>query len=126
MIGYVVEALEVIVPIRLLDVNGDPVEVDFVMDTGSTAQLTLPPEAIEVLGLKPLKTIPATLADDSVIECTVYSARVMWQGELRTVEVTELDTDALLGMRLMADCRVSFDVVDGGKVELIGLPSAEE
>jgi clan AA aspartic protease len=126
MIGYVVEGLEVIVPIRVLDVNGEPAEVDFVMDTGSTAQLTLPPEAIEILGLEPLKRVPATLADGTVIECNVYSARVIWQNELRAVEVTELDRDALLGMRLMASCRVTFDVLDGGHVEVTELTKTDD
>ena len=126
MIGYLVEGLEVIVPIRILDVNDEPAEVDFVMDTGSTAQLTLPPEAIHALGLKPLKRVPATLADDSVIECNVYSAHVMWQNKLRKVEITELDQDALLGMRLMSNCRVTFDVTDGGRVEMVELSSLED
>jgi clan AA aspartic protease len=126
MIGYVVEALEIIVPVRMLDAHGEPVEIDCVMDTGSTAQLTLPPEAIQALDLEPLKRTPATLADGSIVECTVYSARVLWHGEFRTVEVTELDTDALLGMRLLANCRISFDVVDGGRVELVRLYSLKD
>lgn len=126
MKGHVVKGLEIIVPIRLLDGRGDVVEVDFVIDTGSTAELTLPPEAIEILGLKPLKTVPETLANDTVIECTVYAVRAFWHGQLRTVEVTELDSDALLGMRMMSKCRVTFDVIDGGSAELTELRSLED
>ena len=57
-----------ILPITLrLPGRGDLV-IDFVVDTGFTGFLTLPPPAIAALGLSFLENIPANLADDSEIE----------------------------------------------------------
>jgi predicted aspartyl protease len=49
--GGVNGRLEAIIPLRLLDVDGAPQEIETILDTGFTGALTLPPAAIANLGL---------------------------------------------------------------------------
>ncbi len=77
------------------------VALEFVVDTGFTGLLTLPPDAVKAMGLPLLHRIPAQLADGSFIEVAIHSATIVWKG--REVEATVLATGErpLLGTALL-------------------------
>ena len=89
--------------IRLVAIgpNGQQQEIDAIIDTGFTGFLTLPPALVTTLGLSWLCRQPGILADGSVDFFDVYVARVIWDGQLRTVEVEAADTEPLVGMSLL-------------------------
>lgn len=66
------------------------VTLEFVVDTGFTGLLTLPPDAVTAMGLPFLHRIPAQLADSSFVEVAIHSATIVWNG-IET-EVTVLAT----------------------------------
>jgi predicted aspartyl protease len=61
------------------------------------------------------------LADGSLHVFDVYICMLTWNGQARTVEVDEAETDPLVGMRLLRDHNLSVDVVDNGKVRIEAL-----
>ena len=116
--GVVVLAREPVVQVTLLCPDGSPAEIDAVVDTGCTAELVLPADAVAELGLPFEKTDRAIIADGSEIECPIHQARVLWDGVWRDVSVTVSETDPLVGMALMEGYRLSIDVIDHGRVAL--------
>lgn len=121
MHGKVIAGREAVVPIVILDVQEEGWEVDAVVDTGSTGELTLPPEAIASLRLPWSRDDLARIGGDQLVPCAVFLAEVIWDGNRRSVEVFELDSEPLLGMKLLENHRLTMDILDGGNVEIISL-----
>jgi len=92
--------------------------VAFVLDTGFTGVMTLPPAACSALGLTVDRLQPAGLADGSRVMLDVYLATLMWDGEERYVEVLAMDGAALIGMSLLDGSEVRLQVADGGLVTI--------
>lgn len=97
-------------------------EIEAVIDTGFTASLSLPPVAIESLGLEWKSIGRGLLADGSECLFDVYEAVVLWDGNERRLLVDEADTDALVGMSLLAGYELKMQVRTGGKVAIKKLP----
>ena len=93
-------------------------EVRFVIDTGFTEYMTLPPEMISWLGLPKIGSRVLELADGSEAAFAVHVGTLSWHGQDRKVEVLSADGGALIGMGLLYGSRVSMDVIDGGAVEI--------
>jgi clan AA aspartic protease len=93
------------------------------IDTGFSGFLALPKERIAELELTWLGREEGVLADDSVELFDVYRAMVLWDGQLRPVEVTELTASALVGMGLLADHSVHIEVKANGNVTISPLPT---
>jgi clan AA aspartic protease len=119
--GHVIEGVEPVVPLTIIDGRGREWEFDAVVDTGFTAELTLPPSAIELMELEEIRTDPARVADERIIYRSVYRANLLWEGQIRQVDVVELDREPLAGMTLLKDHRLTIDVTDGGRVEITPL-----
>ena len=94
---------------------------DVVVDTGFTGELTLPPAAINALGLSLDHYRPATLADGSITLMTVYKAVVVWDGIDRAVDVLEAEGIPLLGTSLLDGYEVLAEFKDGGRVVITRL-----
>ena len=62
------------------------------------------------------------LADGSVRQFDIYAAEVDWGGVWRSVLVSAVGEEVLLGMRLMANHELRIAVVAGGPVEITPLP----
>jgi clan AA aspartic protease len=120
--GAVNGRLELIIPLTLFDSAGVNHHVDAIIDTGYTGFLTLPPAIIAKLGVPLSGRTNVRLADGSVHRMLYYKVRLEWDGMHRTVDVLELDRDPLMGMQLLSDSRVTFDVVVGGHVDIEALP----
>ena len=125
MKGAVNEFREPILPLTVFSPTGEPFELDVLIDTGSTSELTLPGEVIEALELIHVDEEPATLANGEVIACRVFSVDVLWHSSLRRVRVVELNMDPLLGMKLLEGSRLEIDVRIGGEVRVNTISETE-
>jgi clan AA aspartic protease len=113
---------EGIIPVVVLGARGIRKEIEAILDTGFTGQLTLPPLIVDSLALSWLGTEEGILADGSVEVFHVYSASVMWNGQTRLVEVDAIDADPLVGMKLLIRHSLQMDVIPGGIVTIAPLP----
>lgn len=99
--GRVNEKLEAVLTLSIYDVQGKPHEVEALIDTGYTAHLTLPSTIIAELGLENFATGQLTMADGSQIVSELYQATILWDGQLRRIEVDALESEVLVGMSLL-------------------------
>lgn len=120
--GYLDLHLDIIVPLRIRDANGqNEREIDAVLDTGFDDYLTLPPEIIAQLSLPFMETIAVTLADGSMVETNLHLVQVVWDGVPMTIRAQEAAGGPLLGMLQLFGSRVTFDVENGGAVAITSL-----
>lgn len=84
---------------------------ELVVDTGFNDYLYLPEDTIATWGLPFVVSATVSLADGSTIIADLYDANIVWFGA--TVRVSVLagpsGCDALVGMRLLAGCRIELD-----------------
>ena len=93
-----------IVPLRIVLPDGGQYRIEFLVDTGYDGQLTLLPDLVQLLALVPTgETREAIVASGAVVGWPVYRASVLWNGQVRNVEVLESDTPPLLGMAMLYD-----------------------
>jgi clan AA aspartic protease len=102
--------------------NGATQPFEATIDTGFTGSLTLPPSLVATLGLVWLHYRDIQLVDGSVARMSVYSATIIWDGQHRKVDVYAVDSDALVGLKLLAGNEVRMRLVDGGQVWIDSLP----
>jgi clan AA aspartic protease len=123
MIQGVVNARhEAVVRLRVRGPGGIETDVDAIVDTGFTSSLILPAATVAALGLVRQSGGTATLADGSVRQFDIYAAEVEWGGVWRTVLVSAIGNESLLGMRLLAGHKLIIGVVPGGLVEILPHP----
>ena len=123
MIRGVVNARhEAIVRLQLRGPGGVESDVDAIVDSGFTSSLTLPAATVAVLGLVRQSGGVAMLADGSVRQYDVFAAEVLWDGAWRSVLVSVLGNEVLLGMHLLAGHKLGIEVVPGGVVEILPIP----
>jgi clan AA aspartic protease len=120
--GIVNARHEAIVRLRVRGPGGVELDVDVIVDSGFTASLTLPATMVTTLGLARHSGSSAVLGDGSVRQFDICAAEVLWDGTWRSVLVSALGNQPLLGMRLMADHKLGIEVVPGGAVEIFPLP----
>ena len=90
------------------------VEVD--IDTGFTGWLTLPESIIRELGVASYGRRPTFLANNEVRRLPLYRVLVEWHGVIRSVQVLQAEGRPLIGMSLLADCRLAVEAWEGGAV----------
>ncbi len=96
-----------------------PVPLAATIDTGFTEWLTLPPDAVQRLGLKLVGSRRirfGNLASESV---DVYEARVLWGGSWRTINVHEIPGDPTIGMELLRGHRITFEALADAEIEVV-------
>jgi clan AA aspartic protease len=120
--GVVNARCEAVVRLRVRGPSGAVLNVDAVVDSGFTASLTLPATTVASLGLVRQSVGGAVLADGSVHQFDIYAAEVDWDGSWRSVLVSAVGDEVLLGMRLLAGHELRIEVVPGGAVEINPLP----
>ena len=116
-----VRSFEPIIQIPVLGSRGQQAIVDAVLDTGATCALTLPPNVIRDLGLHWKERSFATLAGNVTVVSHTYLAQILWNGEIRSIEVHQLEGDPLLGNKLLEGYRIEIDLIEGGAVEVTPL-----
>jgi clan AA aspartic protease len=120
--GSVTAHHEAVIPLRLRDAGGSEVDLEAVIDSGFSGALVLPLATVTALGLLPQTRGRAVLADGSIREFDVYAVEVAWDGAWRSVLVSAVGNEVLIGMRLLRDHALRIDVVPGGAVEITRLP----
>jgi clan AA aspartic protease len=117
MQGYVNESFEAIISVSVK--NSSSLEsFDAVIDTGFTGFLSLPTVIIMKLGLQWSYRDRATLGDGSETVFDVYNAEIVWNGQLREIEIDAAETEPLLGMALLRGYRLQVDTIEGGLVTI--------
>ena len=98
--------------------NAQTLQIEFILDTGFSGSLTLPPHIISALGL-PFRTRgSAILADGSETEFDIYATTIIWDGQQRRVLIEAADTDPLVGMGLLYGFNINIQAIDGGSVRI--------
>jgi predicted aspartyl protease len=81
----------------------------------------LPREIVNELGL-PLRGIQnAILGDGSLKMFEMYAGSVIWDGQVRRVEVNASETESLIGMGLLEDYKLEIEGKYGGMVKITSL-----
>lgn len=122
MQGYVNVNYEAIISIVVSN-NGKLKSIKAVIDTGFTGFLSLPSTSIAELDLTWSYRDRGTLGDGSETLFDVYNASVIWNGELREIEINSADTEPLLGMGMLRGYRLQIDTIQGGLVTIQALSS---
>lgn len=104
---------------------GNRHRIDAVVDTVFNGFLTLPARLVQELDLVWRRRGRAMLADGTDSLFDIYEATVMWHGRPRRIAVDEVDCDPLVGMSLLDGCKLTVDVVHGGRVVIRPLPPRE-
>ena len=95
--------------------------IDTVIDTGFDGFLSLPSEVIIRLRLPWTISNTATLGDGSETLFDFYTGIVIWDGQYRTIDIAESETEPLLGMAMLYGYRLQVDNVEGGIVKVEAL-----
>jgi clan AA aspartic protease len=116
IVGRVTEALDALVPIRVLAASAQFAEIDAVVDTGFNGTLAISKELAEQLRAAPAGSNEATLADGRIatLQCSIVS--VEWHGVIRELAVRIIERGCLAGMELLSGSRLEIDVAAGGEV----------
>ena len=92
---------EATLPLVVGNSSGQRQVIDTVIDTGFDGFLSLPSEVIVRLGLPWTISNIATLADGSETLFDFYTGTVIWDGQYRTIDIAESETEPLLGMAML-------------------------
>lgn len=111
--------------IRLVVGNADPQRqmIDAAIDTGFTGFLTLPFSVLTDLNLQAYRREEGILGDGSTCIFDVYRGFVIWDEELRRIDINESDTEPLVGMSLLYGYRMQLDAIEDGTVTIQALSS---
>lgn len=118
MISGIVTNRYAIVSLTFLLVNGATFPIEFVIDTGFTDHLCLPPEAVNLLRLPFLYNLPANLADNSSVFLPVHQATILWDGVERDVRVLATGRRPLIGTALLNEQELVIQFTEGGLVTI--------
>lgn len=124
--GIVANGIEAIVRLEMMSAQGEAEVIAAIVDTGFTSDLTLPPSAIRDLGYTQVSTAVIALADGSVIDVPIFEGVIIWFGVKRTISVVQTDSEALVGMSLMKDCRLTMDIIADGDCRIAPLQDTQE
>ncbi len=116
--GTVVLGRGAVIPLVVLDAEGREHAVSAIVDTGFNGWLTLPRRLARVWGVPSREQGTATLADGSAVYFAVYRASVIWDGQPTAVLIDEMESELLIGMRLMLGYRILIEDKDGGAVQI--------
>lgn len=111
------------VPLTFLLPGHPPFRISFVVDTGFSEFLTLPPQAVEAMELPYVGELQAWLADGTPRAVPVHRAQIRWHEGPREVLVAVMENKMpLLGMALLRESRLVVDCYEMGIVEIAPIP----
>jgi clan AA aspartic protease len=120
--GKVNSRREAIVCLRVRGPTGIKAAVDVLIDSGFTGSLNLPSTIIAPLGLPRKTGGKALLADGTLHSFDVFIAEVEWDGAWKTMLVSAVGDEALLGIKALAGHTLRIELVTGGTVEITPWP----
>jgi clan AA aspartic protease len=119
MIFGFVHNREAIVQLAVIGDEARKQGIRAVIDTGFTGSLTLPPAVIAALDLTWFTQQEAFLGDGSRKTFDVYRGTVIWDGQLRVIEINASDTAPLVGMALLEGFELRVQAYEGGTVAIL-------
>ncbi len=108
--------LRALMPVTFRLAGQPDLAIEFVIDTGFTGALALPPTAIGAMGLPFLEDMPASLANDHTVTVPVYTATILWNDLEAVVRVLAVGRRPLLGTALLNQNHLGINFVEGGQV----------
>ncbi len=123
--GQVNSEREAMISLSVYGPTGGICETEAPIDTGFSSHLTLPLTVITALELKRIATGYLTLADDRKVISDIYAATVLWDGQMREIEVDALETETLIGMALLEGYDLNVRVAIGGFVTIESFSHAQ-
>jgi clan AA aspartic protease len=121
ILGSVNANREAIIQIAVLNDNKQSKAIKAVIDTGYTGDLMLPRAIVDELGLTLRGIQDAILGDGSIKIFEMYAGYVIWDGQVRRVEVNASETECLIGMGLLEDYKLEIEGRPGGVVKIFPL-----
>jgi clan AA aspartic protease len=112
---------ELTLPFVVGNSNGKREFINTVIDTGFDGFLSLPFEIIVRLELPWRTSNIATLGDGSKALFDFYTGTAIWDGQYRTIDIAESETEPLLGLAMLRRYRLQVDNVEGGSVTIEAL-----
>jgi predicted aspartyl protease len=82
----------------------------------------LPSAIITTLGLTWYMQEEGILGDGSLCMFNVFEATVIWNGQIKSIEINESETDPLVGMGLLEGYELNIQAFAGGLVTIKPLP----
>ena len=101
--------------------EGQEREIEAVIDTGYSGNLTLPQGLVAELGLPFVIRSWSVLADGTVVRFDVHSATVVWNDRERRVDVDAVGMSPLVGMSLLDAHSLYVEITAGGPVVIEAL-----
>ena len=121
ILGNVNSRREAVIQFAVLGERNQRQGVEAIIDTGYTGFLTLPSAVITDLGLTWYMQQEGILGDGSVCTFNVFEALVIWDGQVKAVEVNESEADPLVGMGLLEGYELNIQGISGGSVTIKAL-----
>jgi clan AA aspartic protease len=121
IIGSVNTNREAVIQIAVLSDSQQIKAVRAVIDTGYTGDLMVSRAIVDELGLFLQAIQDATLGDGSLTTFEMYAGSVIWDGQVRRVEVNASETECLVGMGLLEEYKLEIEGIPGGKVRITAL-----
>jgi len=118
MMGSVNSRREAVIQFVVLGENHQRQAIKAVIDTGYTGFLTLPSAIISKLGLTWYMQEEGILGDGSLFMFNVFEATVIWDGQIKSIEINESETDPLVGMGLLDGYELNIQGFAGGLVTI--------
>ncbi len=122
MMGSVNSRREAVIQFVVLGENHQRQAIKAVIDTGYAGFLTLPSAIISKLGLTWYMQEEGILGDGSLFMFNVFEATVIWDGQIKSIEINESETDPLVGMGLLEGYELNIQGFAGGLVTIKPLP----
>ena len=119
--GRVVSTRKPLVPITVLDSQGNSHTIQFIVDTGFNGQMLLPKRYTDRLGLPIAEWIDARPATGDFVKIPYSEATVVWQGTRQKAQILHLDAEPLVGMSFLWNHRITIDAVPNGAVSIAPL-----
>ncbi|GBL12632.1 hypothetical protein MSj_04152 [Microcystis aeruginosa Sj] len=118
MMGSVNSRREAIIQFVVLGENHQRQAIKAVIDTGYTGFITLPSAIITTLGLTWYIQEEGILGDGSLCMFSVFEATVIWDGQIKSIEINESETEPLVGMGLLDGYELNIQGFAGGLVTI--------
>lgn len=121
IVGHVNSRREAIIQLAVLGERNQRQGVKAIIDTGYTGFLTLPSAIIDTLELTWFMQEEGFLGDGSMCMFNVFEASVIWDGQVKPIEINESETDPLVGMGLLEGYELNIQGFAGGVVTIKAL-----
>ncbi|OUC13994.1 MAG: clan AA aspartic protease [Alkalinema sp. CACIAM 70d] len=112
---------EALVQIVLLGTEKQLRNLTAVIDTGFTGDLMIPEQVVMELGWAYRGVQEAVLGDGSFCDFEVYAGTLIWDGQIRSVEVNACTSGILVGMGLLEGWKLEVEGRAGGSVRITDL-----